>query len=532
MQKVVVEILAGPNVGETYDFDRDQILVGRGSQCQLQLASPHVSRQQCELTRQGDQLVLENLGSVNVTYLNDRPIDRVYVQDGDLITFCDVALRIRLPRPGQDAMADPDRTVAYSPNQPAPGGQPTPHRPPQPPQPPPPQAPPVRPQPPPQPPPPQPPPPQPRHTSQPHAPPPQRPMGGEPTAPPGPLPAGPTRPPQPPPPPPQAPAGVGMGTGLQPAMGGQAAPPSNLAPTMPPGGSGQHVAMPPGPPPGMPPGAMPGRPGVPPGRPPGMPPGMPGQMPPGMPGQAPPGMPGRAPGGHPGMPSQGVISARRKRKKGGGKGGGGGGGSQPLNIQLIRNVVVGLAAVMVLLMITSAIINRSPSTNGGVKTPVPTVPPGGTPTPAPDGDAARRDRTDEEIIRDAESAFQTATTYLRQHRIADENLSISIENFRQARAELGLVDMARWPAWTADIDPKTAEAEGLLDQKFKEAKLAYVRSYQSADYERALQELERILRLVPDKNDSRNDYARTRIRTIREIMSGGKKKGRWDKHKM
>ena len=124
-QKVIIEILAGPNVGETFDLDRDQILVGRGSQCHLQLASPHVSRQQCELSRQGDQLVLENLGSVNVTYLNDRPIDRVYVQDGDLITFCDVAIRVRLPRPGAEAGLDPDKTVAYKSGQAPPGGQET-----------------------------------------------------------------------------------------------------------------------------------------------------------------------------------------------------------------------------------------------------------------------------------------------------------------------------------------------------------------------------------------------------------------------
>jgi hypothetical protein len=231
------------------------------------------------------------------------------------------------------------------------------------------------------------------------------------------------------------------------------------------------------------------------------------------------------------MPSQGVVSARRRRKKGKA----GGPGKQPLNIQMVRNIVVGLAAVMVLLMITSFIINRSGTSGAGSGEglPLPTVEPG---TPAEvlpaAGASTRKDRTDEEIVRDAESAFQTATTYLRQHRIADENLSVSIENFRQARSELSLVDESRWPAWAADIDPKMAEAEGKLDQKFKEAKLAYVRAYQSNDFERGLQELERILRLVPEKTDSRNDYARTRIRTLREMMSGGKKKGRWDKHKM
>lgn len=578
MQKVVVEILAGPNVGETFEFDRDQILVGRGSQCQMQLASPHVSRQQCELTRQGDQFVLENLGSVNVTYLNDRPIDRVYVQDGDLITFCDVALRVRLPRPGAEVVLDPDRTVAYAQGQSPPGAvppqgsqaRPQPQGPPPQAHAPPPQPPQARPQaqahaqaP-------QPSPPRPQPQGQPQPPPawqppqqpaPQRPRSqpratapqpqqrgpaggngarqsqGETTAPPGPLPPGP--PPGPPPGHPggqpssarvaMAPASVGMGTGLQPALGGYPPGPAGIAPSgsgqhpaMQPRGTGLHAAMPPGPPPGL--AAAQGgghyQQGM--GAP---PPGMPG-LPPGMPG-VPPGMPGPAPGHRgpaaPAGSASAVVSARKKRKKGKA-------GKQPLNIQMVRNIVVAFAALMVLLMLVSFVIGKTG------KPPKGTGEQGSGQTdaaPQDGGTAAgpavsRRDRTDEEIIRDAESAYGTAQTYLRQHRIADENLWIALTNFRQARAELALVDPDFWPAWTADIDPKVAEAEGLLDQKFKDTKLAYIRLYQSNDYERALQELERILRLVPDKNDSRNEYARERIRKLRDIMAGGKKKGRWE----
>jgi hypothetical protein len=513
---VVIEILAGPGVGETFEFDRDQILVGRGSQCQMQVASPHVSRQQCELTRQGDQVVLENLGSVNVTYLNDRPIDRVYVQDGDLITFCDVALRVRLPRAGAEAAGpDPDRTVAYPQGHVPPGvgaGAPPP-QPPQPPQP-------TQHQPPQHQPPQQPPPQQ--HYQPPPQPPPQqqRPAGrgGEPTAPPGPLPPPGARP-QPPPPPIQrgSPAGVGMGTGLHSVMPPMQPGPNIAGPGQPPpGGSGQHPAYgqrPPGPPPGMPPGAPHG---LPPGMPPGAPQGMPG-APPGMPQGARPGMP--SPG------SSGLISARRRKKKPGGEAKGGPG--KPVNVQLVRNIVVGLAAVMVLMMLTTFVIEKSSSGDDTGNE----LPEAATPPPETIVTSTRGDRTDEEIVRDAESAFQTASTYLRQHRIADENLSISIENYRQSKAELAIVDPAKWPGWTSEIDPQLEEAEGLLDQKWKDAKLNYIRFYQSSDYDRALQELERILRLVPDKNDSRNDYARTRIRAVRDIMSGGKKKGRWDNHR-
>ena len=120
--------MRGGDAAWSFQLDGERTLVGRGSQCDLRIASPHVSRQQCELIRQGDQLVLENLGSVNVTYLNDRPIDRVYVQDGDLITFCDIALRVSLAQPGGQP-EDPDRTVAYQSGQLPPGAVPQPSSP-------------------------------------------------------------------------------------------------------------------------------------------------------------------------------------------------------------------------------------------------------------------------------------------------------------------------------------------------------------------------------------------------------------------
>ena len=247
---------------------------------------------------------------------------------------------------------------------------------------------------------------------------------------------------------------------------------------------------------------------------PGRPPGLAG-MPPGMPGMPPP---------VPGAPaSPGLVSARqRKRKRPPAKGGKGGG----LNIQLVRNVVVGLAVVMLLLMLTSLIIEKTDPSSSSATAPVidePITPAGPV--------VGRNDRTDEEIVRDAHEDFRRGDHYLEQWRIADENLAFAILQFRQAEAQLGLVDRTRWPDWTAGLGPKLAEAEERLDQKFVSAKLDYVRYYQSADYQRAMAEIELMLRLVPNKDDPRNEYARDRKRRIRALMSGTGKKHRWSDRK-
>ncbi len=224
-----------------------------------------------------------------------------------------------------------------------------------------------------------------------------------------------------------------------------------------------------------------------------------------------------------------MVSARqRKRRKGGGKGGAKGGKQDGVNIQLIRNVVVLLAVVMLLLTVVSKILEGTAPSTDAKKAPPPKVEEPAAEAIPP---SARADRTDEEIVRDAEGNFGTGETYLRQHRIADENLSIAIAAFKKAKAELALVDPTRWPLWTADLEPKLAEAEALLNEKFSDAKWNYIRFYQSADYGRAEAELERIVRLVPDKNDDRNSYAKERLRRVRDLMKGSGKKHRWSDRK-
>ena len=503
-RRVLVEVLAGPSVGETYEHREESILVGRGSNCQLQVTSPHVSRQQCELIWQGDQLVLENLGTVNVTYLNDRPIERVYVQDGDLITFCDVALRVRIPRAAGQVTADPDRTVAFDKGKlpsSAPPGHPVPT-------------------------------PGSDSTVIRSSPP------GQDTHPPGPL-GG--LPPGPPPPVHGAPGGLGTGTyghssGQHPAHERPGAPPPRSAPLPPPPPSnmvgtqkfqaGLHLQGLPGQPPApAPPIAAPAQLGsqtrMPPLPPQGMPAGRrPGGMgpAPGMPGP-PQGMPGGAPGqphGHPrssgGPPvragAQSVDRPKKKRKRK---------GKSAANLPLIRNVVLAAAAIIVLLAFAYAL--TQPGGGGGTEPPTEMVEVETPPTipvkPADDP------RTDEEIIREGQKLFGTGSTYLREYRIADENLWTAKEYMERAQTELYYVPSEKWPPFAPEIEQKLAETEGLLDQEFRRLKLAYVREKSAGNYERAMEELERLQRVFPSKDDQRHLFARKQKKALNKLMSGG-----------
>jgi tetratricopeptide (TPR) repeat protein len=214
---------------------------------------------------------------------------------------------------------------------------------------------------------------------------------------------------------------------------------------------------------------------------------------------------------------QGVLSARRKKK-----GGPSNKGGKP-NIQLIRNVIVGVAAVMLLLMLTSVVSKKSTpkkkpggaagAAAAGEATPAPAVP-----------KALRGNRTDDEILREAERLYGTGSTYLREYQIADESLWTAVDFFHKAQAEMALVDPSKWPGFAREIDPKIAEAQGLLEQEFKDSKINYVREKQSGRYAEAIAEMERVMRMFPDRNDARHKFARDQIKIVRHLMEGGKSK--------
>jgi sigma-B regulation protein RsbU (phosphoserine phosphatase) len=64
--------------------DRDALIVGRGTECDLQVPDPRVSRQHCRFLRKGAELVVEDLGSRGGTRMNGRAITTpAVVHDGD-----------------------------------------------------------------------------------------------------------------------------------------------------------------------------------------------------------------------------------------------------------------------------------------------------------------------------------------------------------------------------------------------------------------------------------------------------------------
>jgi serine phosphatase RsbU (regulator of sigma subunit) len=77
-----------PAEGDPFDYvlDRESVTVGRSSTADLALQDPFLSRHHARLSKRDDQLLVEDLGSRNGTFVNDAPVQGLTpVKPGDVI---------------------------------------------------------------------------------------------------------------------------------------------------------------------------------------------------------------------------------------------------------------------------------------------------------------------------------------------------------------------------------------------------------------------------------------------------------------
>jgi len=74
----------GPEAGGRYPLETICI-IGRSSRCDVRVSDPTVSRQHCRIVREGDQFIIEDLGSGNGTFVNDHLVVRHTLRSADEI---------------------------------------------------------------------------------------------------------------------------------------------------------------------------------------------------------------------------------------------------------------------------------------------------------------------------------------------------------------------------------------------------------------------------------------------------------------
>jgi hypothetical protein len=92
-------VISGPEVEQrTYELITPVTLLGRGTDCDLRLVDPGVSRHHAELRVENDQVVLVDRGSTNGTFVNGQPVRHVVLTDGTQVTLGRTTLVFRQDR--------------------------------------------------------------------------------------------------------------------------------------------------------------------------------------------------------------------------------------------------------------------------------------------------------------------------------------------------------------------------------------------------------------------------------------------------
>ncbi len=75
----------GPEMGKRFPLQSDEVVLGRGSDCDVQIDRDSVSRRHARVYRENNQWMAEDLESTNGTYVNDVPIQRSPLRDSDFL---------------------------------------------------------------------------------------------------------------------------------------------------------------------------------------------------------------------------------------------------------------------------------------------------------------------------------------------------------------------------------------------------------------------------------------------------------------
>lgn len=88
-----VVVIHGEGLGKRADIDETPVVVGRSQEADLHIPHKSVSRQHCEIRRDGDTYRIRDLGATNTTRVNEQPITEALLADGDHLTLGESILK-------------------------------------------------------------------------------------------------------------------------------------------------------------------------------------------------------------------------------------------------------------------------------------------------------------------------------------------------------------------------------------------------------------------------------------------------------
>jgi serine/threonine protein kinase len=95
----LVVYLVAESGGKRIRVADKRTIIGRTSECGVILKASDVSKQHCQICIDRGEVIVEDLGSANGTYVNDKKILRTGLKDGDQLRIADHAFVVKFAKP-------------------------------------------------------------------------------------------------------------------------------------------------------------------------------------------------------------------------------------------------------------------------------------------------------------------------------------------------------------------------------------------------------------------------------------------------
>ena len=91
--KPTLTVTKGPLKGQVFDLDPLPVVIGRDPECDLFLNNMTVSRRHAIIEKEGNQLILKDLGALNGTWIDGKITDKAELTDGTLVQVGTFSMR-------------------------------------------------------------------------------------------------------------------------------------------------------------------------------------------------------------------------------------------------------------------------------------------------------------------------------------------------------------------------------------------------------------------------------------------------------
>ena len=110
-----LEMVEGPEPGGKTAVERLPFTIGRAAKCDLRVDDARASSAHARIVREGDVFFIEDLGSMNGTLVNKRPVKRAMLMPGTIIQIGNAKFRAQVPPPPVHVKASDEESEEFIP---------------------------------------------------------------------------------------------------------------------------------------------------------------------------------------------------------------------------------------------------------------------------------------------------------------------------------------------------------------------------------------------------------------------------------